>query len=238
MLQVLKKPLIPLGIAIILLALYVIRWEKEIIIKPNAAIHNIYKTDRWTGQGWVVTYRGNNILEEPTLDNYAVSVYAESVKQRPEITSLRENRIQTAKDESAPKAPIESFSGVKSGVAVKDAVDYIPDWAAQSIKKYVQSGDLDYNTLREKVKIALRRIGFNPTESDLKEIEKIKLANKINVIEAEISKLVLTTAQTELGNKAWAKRKYYSWTWDGLFALSSLWLLVSILLKNKKPRVV
>lgn len=233
MIEKLNKPLIPIILIVVLFGLYFTRWDTETKTPPGP-VQFVHKTDRWTGQRWIVTYRVNSVWEEPALDNYAVSVYAESVKQRPEITSLRENKIQTAKAESAPKTPSELFSGVKSGVAVKNADD-IPDWAAHSIEKYIQSGDLDYNTINEKAKIALRRIGFNPTESELKEIERIKLVNKINVIETEIKKLVLSTAQTELGNKAWTKRKYYSWTWDGLFALSSLWLLVSILLKKKKP---
>jgi hypothetical protein len=186
--QVLKKSLIPIVIVIILLALYFTRWEKEVTIKPNAAVQSIYKTDRWTGQGWVVTYRGNTILEEPTLDNYAVSVYAETVKHRPDVIDEREKLTKKAHDfANAYNPKIEQ----RKGFAI-----FLPVQTREDILNY-------------------------------------QLSNVDNIINS----LALNTAKTDLSNKAWVKRKYYSWAWDGLFALASLWLLVSILLKMKKPGV-
>lgn len=185
MLQVLKKPLIPLGIVIILLVLYVIRWEREITIKPNVTAQNIYKTDRWTGQRWIITYRSNTVWEEPILDSYQVSQIAEQIKKRPDVQDIYNKNIKVAKEEANRFIPETKTRFILPPVTREEFLNY-----------------------------------------------------KIKAVEGQINKLALDTASTDLGNKAWTKRKYYSWAWDGLFALSSLWLLVSILLKNKKAGAV
>lgn len=183
MAHVFKKPLIPLIIMIILLALYFTRWDKEVTIKPNQAAQSIYKTDRWTGQRWVITYKSNEVWEEPTLDNNTVSVYAESVKQRPDIIDKREN---------------------------------------MTIKAHELANRSDYD------KSLLYAW----------ETKEMFLGRALRVVDQEINRISIDTAKTDLGNKAWVKRKYFFWAWDGLFVLSSLWLLVSILLKNKKAGAV
>lgn len=193
MAHVFKKPLIPLAIVIILLALYFTRWEKKVTIKPNVAVQSIYKTDRWTGQRWVMTYRSNEVWEEPTLDNYAVSVYVESVKQRPDVIKEREEKI------SEVNKRMENFQP-----QVSTYIDII----THQKKQFVLA------------------------------TKEWELNIQLNRVENEINQLAVETAKTELGNKAWVKRKYFSWAWDGLFALSSLWLLVSLLLRNKKAGAV
>lgn len=87
---IIKKPLIPIFLLIVLTGLYFTRWNNEISFKPNQAIQSVYKTDRWTGQRWVIQYLGNRVNEMPIIDEYLVALYAESVKTRPDIKGKAE----------------------------------------------------------------------------------------------------------------------------------------------------
>jgi hypothetical protein len=55
---------IPLVFLIILFGAWHYRWDETASKTVNNVIQK-YKVDRWTGQMWLVTYRGSNVQESP-----------------------------------------------------------------------------------------------------------------------------------------------------------------------------
>lgn len=190
MLLRLNNPLLPLIIIVLVLGLYITRWEKEVSYKPSGSIQFVYKTDRWTGQRWVINYMGSNVMELPIIDDYVLNTYIESIKNRPDVIKLQEDKIKEV------HLKMKNFK--------------------EELSTYI---DLSTREKRQFIPI---------TKEDESKFQ-------LNRVEKEIYQLAVDTAKIDLGNKAWVKRKYYSWAWDGFFVLSSLWLLVSILMKKKKP---
>lgn len=180
LLERLKTPLIPAVLIVLLLGLYFTRWDKEVSLKPIDAIQTIYQKDRWTGQRWVINYVGNNVMELPVLDGYLLNKYIESVRNRPDVIQLHNNKINDAKEK------IEKFQ-------------------PPQLTRFLSPMDLETSF-------------------------KTHLMERV---EKEIYQLCVDTAKIDMGNKAWAKRKYYYWAWDGLMALSVLWLLTALFLKKK-----
>lgn len=222
MLERLKTPLIPAVLIILLLGLYFTRWDKEVTLKSSEPIQNVYIKDRWTGQRWVLTY-GNTVTESPILDNYAVLVYSESVKQRPDVVVMREEKIAQYSQKMHTKT-----SSSYNSTGILSLSFLISD---------IEAGYVDYEKLDRKWKdILFIKRGYNPTPETLSATRKIAHQKAITRINNEIENLAIATAKLDLGNKAWAKRKYYYWAWDGLMALSVLWLFTTLLLRKKNAR--
>lgn len=238
-----KKPLIPAVLIIVLFSLYFTRWDTE-TKTPSAPTQFVYKVDRWTGQRWVVEYRNNNVLEKPIISNDIIITYSNDVKLRPAIKEKRDSMIQSLQNNlsnashaqnnhfinrASSKLSLDGFNDFLN----KSSTNSISTSAAYVLKDDIQEGRVDYNGLDSKWKIALEKIGFTPSSEDLNTFKDRALKEKINTIDIEIDRLSLTTANTELGNKEWSKRKYLAWTWDGLMALSVLWLLATLITKKK-----
>lgn len=68
-------------VTLILVALWFLRWEPlESIVYQGAK--TVYSRDRWTGQTWIESYRGNTMNEKPVIDENTMKTKTEEVNSR------------------------------------------------------------------------------------------------------------------------------------------------------------
>lgn len=225
---------LPLILLTIVSVLWFFRWEQG-PTHTDKGTTTTYKTDRWSGTSWTVTYGTSSVTSEPVIPDEDVAIVCQRIASEPDYVKISQEiseRIKVAEEIAAAHAAghneyerLLNIEKQKIEEQNRQAWDFTGGFIPHDVYRYTLEDSTNIINLEN---LSISKPLYGPEQTVLEDILEHQSAwrNEQDVIFA----LNKEAGDMNANINAQAKSELTTWAWQLRNLLTYIWIVTAIIL--------